>query len=566
MSLRASLKRPPSPVPINLNSGEPEHSLRLPQDWGLGSLLCTVPYLLLLVGAYSVFCVTTDDPFITYRYAANLLAGHGPVFNVGERVEGFSSPLHLLLMALLLKIAPSVDILFKAKLLGLVLAALALWQTGRLARAAGLSDGEGLLAQVLVAVNNNFALAAVNGMETTLAVCLVLGSVLTFGREIEGRGGLRSAGLLFLALSARPEAALLFAVLLLVRVILTVRRRLPWWDALGWASVFLLLTAGMLLARFAYYGQVVPNTYDAKQVTPQYAWQWGPLYLLHPLSPVRVAWDYLRFPGPLWSTQWQALGTTVFWGLALLGSVRRGWWAGALSAIILAQMAFVLHFGGDWMPGWRFVVPVLPLLAVLQVQGLGRLRGHGPVRTVAAPALAISLWIVCAFVSPHDPWSNARFSTASADLLPADNALGRKWIATDGYIHDVLPPGGVIAYSEMGYAGYHNPDKTFIDVRGLTDREIARLPASYKGPWGVDDEQWMFPRDPLYQILKRRRPTAIIAFSHPPQMPPAVLDQYYLVWSIQDPRDPPAVIDPALVYRPLDQIPNNPPQGLRPGG
>ncbi len=525
-------------------------------------LALALPYLLLLVGAYSVFCVTTDDPFITYRYAANLLAGHGPVFNIGERVEGFSSPLHLLLMALLLPVAPSVDILFKAKLLGLGLAALALWQTGRLARAAGLTGGEGLLAQALVAVNNNFALAAVNGMETMLAVCLVLAAVLDFGREMAGRGGVRSALLLFLALLARPDAAGLFAALLVVRVILAVRRRLPWWDIVGWTCAFLLPAAGLLLARLAYYGQLVPNTYYAKQVTAEYAWHWGPLYLLHPLSPIAVAWGYWKVYVPLWSTQWQALGAVVFWGLAGLGCVRRraGWAGAALPAVVLAQIAFVLHFGGDWMPGWRFVVPVLPLLAVLQVYGLRRLRGAGLVRRVAAPTLAAALWAVCAVVSPHNPWANARFSTSSADLLPADYALGRKWVAADRYIQTALPRGGLIAYSEMGYAGYHNLDKKFVDVRGLTDGEIARLPASTKGTWGVDDERWMYPTDPLYQILKRRQPTAIIAFSHPPQMPFAVLDRYYLVWSIQDPRDPPATIDPALVYRPFEQILNRAPR------
>ena len=515
-----------------------------------------VPYLVLLAGAYSVFCVTTDDPFITYRYAANLLAGHGPVFNIGDRVEGFSSPLHLLLMALLLKSIPSLDILFKAKLMGLGLAALALWQTGRLARAVGLSERESLLAQVLVAVNNNFVLAAVNGMETTLALCLVLASVLAFGREVEGNGGVRSAGLLFLALLARPDAAGLFIALLAVRLFLTARGHLPWRGTVGWAVVFLLLTSALLLARFAYYGQWVPNTYYAKQVTSQYARLWGPLYLLHPLSPVRVAWDYLKLPVPLWSTQWQALGTVVFWGLAFVGCIRRGagWGGVVLPAVVLAQIAFVLHFGGDWMPGWRFVVPVMPLLAVLQVLGLRRLRGRGPLLSSAAPALAVTLWIICAAVSPHNAWSNAHYSTSSADLLPADNALGRKWIAANHYIHDVLPRGGVIAYSEMGYAGYHNLDKIFIDVRGLTDPEIARLPAAYKGTWGVDDEQWMVPDDPLYLILKQRKPDAIIAFSHPPQMPPAILDHYYLIWSIQDPRDSIAVIDPVLVYRPLDRI------------
>jgi len=58
--------------------------------------LALLPYALLLLTAYSVFAQTVDDPFITFRYARNLLAGLGPVFNPGEHVEGFTSPLHLL--------------------------------------------------------------------------------------------------------------------------------------------------------------------------------------------------------------------------------------------------------------------------------------------------------------------------------------------------------------------------------------------------------------------------------------------------------------------------------------
>ena len=511
------------------------------------------PYLLLLLGAYSVFCVTSDDPFITYRYAANLWAGHGPVFNVGERVEGFTSPLHLLLSALLLKIIPSADILFKAKLAGVGLAALALWQTGRLARSAGLSERESLLAQLLVAVSNNFALAAVNGLETTLYLCLVLTSVLAFlsgGR----RPGFASAVWLLGAWLARPEALLLFAGLLALCLVRAGPGRVR--TVLPWAVAFILPLVWCLLGRYAYYGQLAPNTYYAKQVSWERGLHEGLLYLLHPLSPVAVAWNYLTYPVALWSTQWQALGAVAFWGLALLGLGRlRRMEAGAvLGVAALAQIAFVLRFGGDWMPGWRFLVPIVPLLAILQVHGLRFLRGAGWVRSAAAPAAMLALWGVCAAISPHNTWANARFSTSSADLLPADNALGRKWIVANRYIQTTFAPGSVLVYSEMGYAGYQNLDKNFVDVRGLTDHEIARLPASYKGTWGVDDETWMLPGDPLYAILQRRQPTAIIAFSHPPQMPAVVLDRYYLCASLRDPRDPLWVIDPALVYRPLDQI------------
>jgi len=61
------------------------------------------PYLrrLFLWGPFALVVVltggiTSDDPLITLRYAANVVHGLGPVFNAGQRVEGFTSPLHLL--------------------------------------------------------------------------------------------------------------------------------------------------------------------------------------------------------------------------------------------------------------------------------------------------------------------------------------------------------------------------------------------------------------------------------------------------------------------------------------
>ena len=42
---------------------------------------------------------TIDDAFITFRYARNLLAGNGFVYNPGERVLGTTTPLYTLLMA-----------------------------------------------------------------------------------------------------------------------------------------------------------------------------------------------------------------------------------------------------------------------------------------------------------------------------------------------------------------------------------------------------------------------------------------------------------------------------------
>ncbi len=44
---------------------------------------------------------THDDGFITFRVVDQVFAGHGPVYNQGERVEAFTSPLHLGLLVVL---------------------------------------------------------------------------------------------------------------------------------------------------------------------------------------------------------------------------------------------------------------------------------------------------------------------------------------------------------------------------------------------------------------------------------------------------------------------------------
>lgn len=506
-----------------------------------------LPYAVLLVWGYAVFCVTPDDPYITYRYAANLLAGHGPVFNIGERVEGFSSPLHLLLSAVLLRLVPTLDILFKAKLLGLLFALLAVWQTGGLARQARFAPGFVLLAQLLVAANIMFAQAAVNGLETTLYAFLLLVTLRAFVREAEGAGGVRSAILLFIALLARPEAVLLFVALLLLRF---VWGRQDGWavkHTVVWAAWFLLPAALLVGARLLYYGEPVPNTYFAKNMPVATGVASGLRYLLHPVSLAPVQWS-----GRAWLHPKQLvsiLGMLAFWALAVWGWARqRSRLMTVLAAAVLMQAVFVLRSGGDWMPGWRFFAPLVPVLAVLQCSALRALALPDLRRLRPLAAAVLLLWTLCALASPHAPWSRARFSTHGDTLMACDTSLGRKWVATAHFIRR-LPPGVSIAYSELGLAGYTNLDKTFIDTRGLTDRAIARLPKRTKHPWGVDDPQWTTPGDPLYTILSRRRPDVIIAFTRDPQMPRHVLTDYVLTDAVADPRDRAAEILPALIYR-----------------
>lgn len=52
----------------------------------------------IIIQAHSVGIVY-DDAFITYRYAKNIAAGHGFVYNIGEKVLGTTTPLWTILLA-----------------------------------------------------------------------------------------------------------------------------------------------------------------------------------------------------------------------------------------------------------------------------------------------------------------------------------------------------------------------------------------------------------------------------------------------------------------------------------
>src|SRR5512135_1099654 len=63
----------------------------------------------------------TDDAYIFLRYAKNFVEGHGLVFNVGERVEGYSSFLWVIMVSALMK--AGVDPVLSVRILGFVFGA-----------------------------------------------------------------------------------------------------------------------------------------------------------------------------------------------------------------------------------------------------------------------------------------------------------------------------------------------------------------------------------------------------------------------------------------------------------
>ena len=107
-------------------------------------LVLSVPAVVVLAGAWSYRWVQ-DDAFINFRIIANLLAGHGPVFNVGERVEAYSDPLWVFLLAGLHEVLPFISLEWLSVLLGLVGTGVGVILGGRAIPRLGASRGSDLV-------------------------------------------------------------------------------------------------------------------------------------------------------------------------------------------------------------------------------------------------------------------------------------------------------------------------------------------------------------------------------------------------------------------------------------
>jgi len=281
-----------------------------------------------------------DDAYIYLRYVDNVYAGCGLRFNCGgDPVEGFSSPLYLLLLVLGRLVTSDLEALTQV-LGGLTLgAALSVTVlTGLRQRLLSGSVASGvvvLLGSTLVlGADHMILLNSVTGMETGLG-CLTVAMV--FWAALQRRPLMLGLWLV-LAVLARPECLLLVLALPLMRWTRTPRLLLPL------AGALLL----MVLLRWIVFGDLLPNTYWAKAGGTARHLELGLEY---------IADAGRNFPALLLCP------------LALLIPAARGPVAYIL-AVAGLWLAFFLRSGGDTFAYSRLLMPLVPTLTLLGVAGL----------------------------------------------------------------------------------------------------------------------------------------------------------------------------------------------------
>ena len=195
-----------------------------------------------------------EDQLIVLRYARNLAEGNGLVYNVGERVMGFTTPLYAVLSSVFVVLGGDQAAAWQNGF-GL----LCMLGTAALAARLLVRLGAGPAAPLAVALVTFNPAVAYNylylGMEVHFFALLFL---LALDLHLSDRATAASAtaALLFLT---RPEGALL-AIMLIVHGWL--RDRKP---PVRQATAALAIALPWLLFAVAYYGDILPKTLGAKE-------------------------------------------------------------------------------------------------------------------------------------------------------------------------------------------------------------------------------------------------------------------------------------------------------------
>jgi arabinofuranosyltransferase len=428
-----------------------------------------VPVIVVVVGAWSYRWVQ-EDAFINFRIVDNLLAGHGPVFNVGERVEVYSDPLWLYSVAGLHEVLPFLSMAWLSVLLGLSGTAGGVVLSGRAVQrlSAGRSDAVvvplGLIVFSVVAGVWEFA---TSGLEMGMVFLWVgLSFWLLVRTEQRRDSAVGCAFVIGVGTLIRPELVLMSLVYLAALAAVVSGRDWRGPTSVGRRYVLPLVAAILLpvlyeLGRMAYFALAVSNTALAKAAGSAW-WTQGATYLWNFVAPYTL-WFPLALVVPLTAPRlwrwWRAhdrIGVIV---------------AAAPIVAAVVDVVYVVRVGGDYQHA-RLLLPAFLSLCVPIYFEFRQLRSMAVI-----PIVGIAAWsVVCG------GW--LRYSTGG--VLHSDHGITDErgvWVEITKSAHPI------------NAADYHSTLGTYYRTLAVHARaaghQVVLVPASLlaTGPDGPPDTQ-----------------------------------------------------------------------------
>jgi hypothetical protein len=397
-----------------------------------------------------------DDTYITFSFSKNLAAGNGPVYSHGLKVEGYSNFLWMLLITPAFWISPETDGYAWGRGLGFLLLAFGCFLTYRIARR-GAGPLTSLLAPFLFLVCSDVVRATLSALETIPYTVAIVFGWWVYLHEPPSR---RRWSLLAFLPAALMRIDGFVPVLIVVgfEVLHALSERRFSWRALArWAAPTVLIWSAYFAWRYAYYGLPLPTTYYAKTAVT----------LNEPHRGYNQIWSFVR--------EYGVAALLPFMGLPLVRGPERA--AAALWTTVVLYLVFAGMTGGDWMPFNRFLLPVVPLGAILTTWGAARFLSDTqrfPVllRAGAQGLLIAALAFFCVrahMASVDTPEERVKLGEASHVMNHTTNNL-LKGMDLARYI--IRQPGDRLVSDYAGVFALFT-DALVIDMWGLCSAEIA---------------------------------------------------------------------------------------------
>lgn len=401
----------------------------------------------------------SDDAFVTLRYADRLLHGFGLTWTDGERVEGYSNLLWLLGCAGLG--ALGIDLVAAARLLGAGCTTAALWHLTRALRPHdAASAAAAAVAPLLVAGSGTVMAWTLGGLEGPMVLACLAWGFAALLRELRRapmpavwtHATLVRCSIPFaLGCWTRPDGPLWVAGAGIALGLAASRSGLR--TAVSRTAMFAALplcaVGAQLVFRFAYYGDLVPNTaYVKAQFDPGSGAQ-GLAYVTDALA---SALRGITLPA--------ALGVVA---LPFVRALRAAWLVLALPT--LAWLGYLAAIGGDHFPGFRLLHGALAPMALLA----GLLVGASAHRRVALLAL-LAAAVAAVGDGVRQSRSHPRLVEEKSETWEwRGRVVGETLARAFG---DAAPR---LAVDAAGAVPYYSRLPA-LDMLGLCDRTIARTP------------------------------------------------------------------------------------------
>ncbi len=426
-----------------------------------------------------------DDAYISFRYIRNFVEGNGLVFNIGERVEGYTNLLWVLILSALSFFGIGVE--GASQFLSVLFGVAVLFITFRLSETLRIDDKEivkkerksdknitegyfDLIAPVLLVFTASFIFWSVSGMETTMFISFALAGIYFY---ISGKGtdsfDYRYPLCFLLATLTRPEGLYFFGLVIVHRFLhlllsegKNATGRFFSANSIKTYLVYILPVMAYFVVRYSYYGYLFPNTYYAKT-------GFSSAYL-------NAGWDYFS----AFLSSYMVYGIMLVLPLLLLRRKELSFEVTLFYLVIIAFIAYTITVGGDVLKQNRFFLPVLPLIYILFAKLMTVL--YLDMKSKVSPGIAFGAVSAIVAVLCFYYYSSQREKLASD--IASENGLVDKMKISGAWFgkkqQELGRPLNLAATTIGAVSYFAGPQVNVIDLLGLTDKEIAHNPKIIK--------------------------------------------------------------------------------------